>query len=188
MPQKRIFVDVLLPLALPGYFTYSVPVSFENIIKPGKRVVVQFGKKKLYTAIICNIHNNEPKFDLKDILQIIDANPIVNQFQLTFWQWISMYYMCTPGEVYKAALPSGLKLESESVILPGDNFMNHDELLDDETLIIELIKEHGSIVIEDIIKITEKRNVYMLIGSLVSKRIIVVEESLTERYPTDTGV
>ncbi len=182
MPYKQVFVDVLLPLALPGYFTYSVPISLENIIKPGKRVVVQFGKKKLYTAIVCNVHNNQPKFEIKDILQIIDANPIVNQFQLTFWQWISMYYMCTPGEVYKAALPSGLKLESESVILPGNNFMNHDDLLDDETLVIDLIKEHGSIVIEDIIKITEKRNVYMLIGSLVSKRIIVVEESLTERY------
>jgi primosomal protein N' (replication factor Y) len=182
MPKKPVFVDVLLPLALPGYFTYSVPASFENIIKAGKRVVVQFGKKKLYTAIVCNVHNNQPKFEIKDILQIIDANPIVNQFQITFWQWISMYYMCTPGEVYKAALPSGLKLESESVILPGENFMNHDELLDDETLVIDLIKEHGSIVIEDVIKITEKRNVYMLIGSLVSKRIIVIEESLTERY------
>lgn len=182
MPTQKTYTDVLLPLALPGYFTYSVPSTLEKLIKPGKRVVVQFGKKKLYTAIVCNIHNNEPKFEVKDILQIIDANPIVNQFQLTFWQWISMYYMCTPGEVFKAALPSGLKLESESVILPGENFMNHDDLLDDEIIVVDLLKEHGSIVIEDVIKVTEKRNVYMLIGSLVSKKIIVVEESLTERY------
>ncbi len=182
MPELTVFVDVLLPLALPGYFTYSVPQSFEKEIKVGKRVVVQFGKKKLFTAIVYNIHNNKPKFDFKEILQVIDNDSIVNQLQLAFWQWLSMYYICTPGEVYKAALPSGLKLESESVILPGDNFLLEKELSDDEIIVVDLLQEHGTILIEDVIKVTEKQNVYSLIGSLVSKKIIVVEESLTERY------
>ncbi len=182
MPNEITFVDVLLPLPLPGFFTYSVPENLITEIKVGKRVVVQFGKKKLYTAIINSIHNNIPKFNYKDILQVIDNDPIVNQSQLTFWQWLSMYYMCTPGEVYKAALPSGLKLESESVILPGDNFLYEEELLEDEIIVVDLLREHGTILIEDVVKITGKQNVYSLIGSLVSKKIIVVEESITERF------
>jgi len=182
MPNKITFVDVLLPLALPGYFTYSVSENLISNIKIGKRVVVQFGKKKLYTAIICNIHNNVPQFEYKNILQIIDNDPIVNHLQLSFWQWLCMYYICTIGEVYKAALPSGLKLESESVILPGNNILTETDLSDDEILIVELLKQHGSILIEDVVKATGKQNVYSLIGSLVSKKIIIVEESLTERY------
>jgi len=182
MLNQTMFADVLLPLALPGYFTYSVPSEIEKLVQPGKRVVVQFGKKKLYTAIVSHTHHNEPKFEYKEILQVIDNHPIVNQLQLAFWQWISMYYMCTPGEVYKAALPSGLKLESESVILPGDNFLNVQNLPDDEILVVDLLREHGNILMEDVIKATGKKNVFSLIGSLVSQKIIVVEESLTERY------
>ncbi len=182
MIEKQTYVNVIIPLALPGYFTYSVPPPLSKTVEPGKRVVVQFGKKKLYTAIIAAIHYNKPSFEIKEIIQIIDNRPIVNTMQLSFWSWLSMYYMCTNGEVMKAALPSGLKLESESVILPGSGIEDHGEVTEDEIIVIELLKDKGSITIEDIVKILGKKNVYSLLGYLVSKKIIVIEESITERY------
>ena len=182
MAEKHVYVDVIIPLALQGYFTYLVPPAYSKSAEPGKRVVVQFGKKKLYTAIIANIHNNKPAFEIKEIIQIIDTKPIVNPLQLSFWNWISLYYMCSVGEVMKAALPSGLKLESESVILPGSALEDLHELNEDENLVIELLKEKGCITIEDVVKILQKKNVYSLLGYLVAKKLIVIEESITERY------
>ena len=182
MTERPIYVDVIIPLALQGFFTYSVPLSLAKTVDPGKRVVVQFGKKKLYTAIISSVHHNKPSFEIKEIIQVIDTKPIVNSQQLSFWNWISMYYMCSVGEVMKAALPSGLKLESESVILPGTSIEEPGEVNEDEILVIVLLKDKGSITIEDVVNILAKKNVYSLLGYLVAKKIIVIEESITERY------
>lgn len=182
MIEKQTFVDVMVPLALPGYFTYSVPRSLSKFVESGKRVVVQFGKKRMYTAIIFNVHNNKPNFDFKEVLQVIDTSPIVNSIQLSFWNWLSMYYMCSPGEVLKAALPSGLKLESESIIIQGTNNAQNEELSEDEILVVEMLREKNYITVEEVIKVLEKKNIFSLLGSLVSKKIIVVEESLAERY------
>ena len=111
------FIDVILPLPLAKTFTYAVPNNFGNICV-GSRVIVQFGAKKIYTAIVYKKHLNQPKkYDFKTVLDVLDKNPIVNNFQLKLWFWISEYYACNIGDVMKAALPAGLKLSSETVII-----------------------------------------------------------------------
>ena len=107
-----MFVDVILPLPLDGVFTYSVPTSEEGRVKVGLRVLVPLGRSKTYVGIISNIHNQSPEgYQTKDILQVLDSDPILLNSQLRLWQWIADYYMSPIGEVYKAALPSGLKAE-----------------------------------------------------------------------------
>ena len=180
MTEKQTYVDVIVPLALPGYFTYLVPQSLSKFVESGKRVVVQFGKKRMYTAIVCNVHHNKPDFEIKEVLQVIDTNPIINPIQLSFWNWLSMYYMCSPGEVLKAALPSGLKLESESVILHGSDFNKVIELTDEEIIIVEMLRDKESIYVEEVIKVLEKKNIFSVLGSLVLKKIIVVDDCSTD--------
>ena len=113
-----IFADIILPLKLQGTFTYKVPTDFALAIKPGHRVVVQFGRQqKMYTAIVLKVHRNKPELGIvKSILALADEEPVVLPLQLQFWQWMAGYYLCTPGEVMNAALPSALKLDSTTVV------------------------------------------------------------------------
>ncbi len=118
MSNQQFFADVILPLPLKQFFTYSIPDSLSQEIEIGKRVIVQFGSRKIYTAIVHSVHKNAPKeYKTKDIVSILDSSPIVNEKQLKLWQWIADYYLCSIGEVFKAALPSGLKLESENKVI-----------------------------------------------------------------------
>ena len=113
-----MFVDVILPLPLADSYTYSVPAHLTSDMAVGKRVVVQFGAKKIYTAIILAVHDeNTSGVEVKDIMDVLDKAPVVTSQQLRLWRWIADYYMCSLGDVYKAALPSGMKLESETVIV-----------------------------------------------------------------------
>ena len=111
------FINVILPLNLDKTFTYSVNVEEYKFLQPGMRVTVPFGKTKVYTALVVEKHTIPPElYEAKEISQIIDEVPIVNDIQLRHWQWIASYYMCSIGEVFKSALPSGLILESETII------------------------------------------------------------------------
>ncbi|MBC8408002.1 MAG: primosomal protein N', partial [Rhodobacteraceae bacterium] len=113
------FVDLILPLPLPNTYTYEVPDSFFGV-ECGMRVVVQFGQKKLYTALISKVHQNAPEnYRAKPILSVLDDFPVVTEKQLDFWKWIATYYCCHLGAVMNAAFPSGLKLSSETTILLG---------------------------------------------------------------------
>src|SRR4051812_36305063 len=115
MSRTTLFVDVVLPLAVPNLYTYRVPYDWNDAVAPGKRVVVQFGKGKLYSALIRNIHEVPPKqYAAKYIESILDEKPVVNACQFELWDWLSQYYMCTIGEVMVAALPGGLRLASET--------------------------------------------------------------------------
>src|ERR1700712_2056260 len=108
--RKTLFVEVVLPLAIAKNYTYRVPFELNNIVEIGKRVVVQFGKSKLYTAIIATIIEHPPeKYEAKYLLEILDDRPVVTDKQLQFWKWLGEYYMCYDGEVMNAALPSALK-------------------------------------------------------------------------------
>ena len=94
------FIDVILPLPLPSYFTYAVPEEFSNEVKPGCRVIVPFGRKKYYTAIVYNIHYSKPTdYEVKEISTILDASPVVLPIQFKFSHWLSEYYLCTQGDV-----------------------------------------------------------------------------------------
>jgi len=109
--HAMLYVEVILPLPLDGTFTYSVPDTLAPQVRMGVRVVVPLGRSKTYTAMAVSTHNDKPEFDTRDILQVVDDSPVLPERQLRLWQWISTYYMCALGDVFKAALPAGLKAE-----------------------------------------------------------------------------
>ncbi len=114
---ETFFCDILLPVPIPGYFTYRVPQKFHDHLEIGRRVVVPFGKNRILTGILARIHQKPPtEYEAKYILDILDEFPIITPKQLELFYWIAEYYLCSEGEVLKAALPSGLKLSSESKI------------------------------------------------------------------------
>jgi primosomal protein N' (replication factor Y) len=120
MDTQTYFIDVIIPLSVPNKFTYRVPKELNNDVEVGKRVIVQFGKTKFYTAIIYSVHHNPPKdYSAKYIESVIDENPIIKSKQLELWDWMVQYYVCNPGDVLNAALPSGLKLTSTFNIASG---------------------------------------------------------------------
>jgi len=127
------FADIILPFALRGRFTYIIPEEIQEDVKPGVRVTVQFGTKNIYSGIVCNIHNIPPETkNVKTILDVLDTIPVTNDIQLKLWQWMSEYYLCSEGEVMRAALPSDNSLNSykprlETFIKLSRNF-NEDEL------------------------------------------------------------
>ena len=184
---STIFIDVVLPLAVPNLFTYRVPTELEQYVKPGVRVVVQFGKSKLYTALIRNVHTNPPKdYEAKYIESIMDENTIVNHTQFLFWDWMSAYYLCNIGEVMNAALPAGLKLNSESKIaLNGEyDFSSLDlqMLTNHETFIIEALQDRDALLISEVAEMLKLKNVSGIVNSLKEKRLVVMFEEINERY------
>ena len=178
------FIDVIIPIPLQKLFTYSITSSEFEFLKSGMRVAVPFGKSKIYTGIVLNVHSNAPTaYEAKDIQQILDDTPIVNEKQLQLWQWIANYYMCTLGDVMRAALPSAFILESETVITKS-NIKSIDEsvLKDDEFLIYEALQHQSSLKINDISNILDKKNVLSVIKRLIEKEAISVEEEVYEKY------
>ncbi len=180
----QYFIDVIIPVPLKKLFTYSISASEYDFLKPGMRVAVPFGKSKIYTGIVYRVHNEPPTaYEAKDIQQILDEVPVVNEKQLQLWQWIADYYMCTLGNVMRAALPSGFILESETVILKN-NIKDIDEtvLKDDEFLVYEALHHQSSLKIHDISNILDKKNVLPVIKRLIEKEAISVEEEVYEKY------
>lgn len=179
------FADVILPLALPRLYTYSIPEEFEGMVEEGKRVVVQFGKKKLYSAIVHSVHSVAPEnYQTKDILQVIDDEPIVVHNQIRFWEWMAEYYMCSVGEVMKAALPSALKMESETFIRKGESV--DMALSENEEIILNHLKEDEEISIQDLVNTLELPNAMGLIKSLLDKQAITINESIENIYKPKT--
>ena len=178
------FVEVVLPLAVAKNFTYQVSETEFNYIQIGMRVAVPFGKSKIYTALVINKHNNPPQlYQAKEIHQILDEKPVVNAQQIKHWQWVASYYMCSLGEVYRSALPSGLMLESETIIsAKTDAVVVSDELKDDEYLIYEALQRQSSISIQEIIKILGKKTVLPVINAMLSKGVLVLQEEVSEKY------
>ena len=178
------FIDVILPIPLEKLFTYQVTEAEADFLKKGMRVSVPFGKSKIYTALVFQKHNNPPQiYEAKDIHQILDEQPIVSPMQLKFWQWIANYYMCTLGEVMRAALPSAFILESETIITRNPDIVFKDEeLMDDEFLIYEALHHQSSLKIQDLINILDKKNVLPVIKRLIEKNVISVQEEIYEKY------
>ncbi|MFD1163288.1 replication restart helicase PriA [Hwangdonia seohaensis] len=179
----QYFIDVIIPIPLKKLFTYSITPSESQFLSEGMRVAVPFGKSKIYTGIVFKIHNEAPTaYEAKDIHQILDETPIVNQKQLQLWQWISNYYMCTLGDVMRAALPSAFILESETVITKNKKAIDESDLKDDEFLVYEALHHQSSLKIHDISNILDKKNVLPIIKRLIEKEAITVEEEVYEKY------
>jgi len=184
MERTTFFADVILPLPVPGLFTYRVPFEMNDTIAQWKRVVVQFGKKKIYTAVVVNIHEIPPKnYTVKYILSILDQAPVMNPVQYRFWQWISNYYMCEPGEVMNVAIPSALKLASESRLVLNPDFTgSYDSLKEHEYLVAEALDIQKKLTISEVENIAGRVRIIPLIKTLIEKGVILIEEELQERY------
>ncbi len=178
------FVEVILPLSLAKTFTYSVSEAEYNYIKKGMRVAVPFGKSKIYTGLVIEIHENKPTlYDAKEIHQILDEKPIVTEIQIAHWQWIASYYMCAIGDVYRGAMPSALLLESETIISQRqDGFVDESLLSDEEFLVYEALQQQSSLKVQDIINILNKKNIFPVIQKLIDKNILVLQEEMLETY------
>ncbi|MCC8423428.1 primosomal protein N' [Mucilaginibacter sp. UR6-11] len=182
--RKTLFVEVILPLAIAKNYTYRVPFELNGTIAIGKRVVVQFGKSKLYTAVVSAITENPPeKYEAKYLLEILDDRPVVTERQLLFWKWLGEYYMCYDGEVMNAALPSALKLASETKIVLNKGF-EYDKatLHDKEFLIVEALEIQPELTISDIAKLLSQKTVMPLLKGLFEKNIINISEEVSDRY------
>lgn len=178
------FVDVILPIPLNQTFTYSINKDEAAFLKPGMRVAVPFGKTKIFTAIVYQIHDQAPTgYETKSIDHILDQVPIINTIQLQHWKWMASYYMCSLGEVVRAALPSAFLLESETIIkLVSDKSIDEETLSDDEYLAYEALQQQSSIHINGIRAILDKHSVVSIIQKLIEKGIVEVEETIYEKY------
>lgn len=178
------FVEVILPLSLAKTFTYEVSEAEFQFVKNGMRVVVPFGKSKMYTALIIDKHQNKPVvYEAKEIDQIVDEKPIVTEFQIAHWQWIANYYMCAIGDVYRGAMPSALLLESETIISQKPSVVVEESLLsDEEFLIYQALQQQSSLKIHDITAILNKKNIFPVIQKLIDKNVLVLQEEVQELY------
>lgn len=182
------FIDVLLPLAINQAYTYRVPSQNTNTIHVGSRVVVPFHGNRLYTAIVTAVHNKAPiHYEAKYIINILDETPVVLESQINFWRWLADYYLCNIGDVMNAALPSAMKLSSESnlVLNPSADY-DKNELSDQEYLIIEAIEVQGGISINDVQKILDIKTVMPIIKNLINKGCIYLLEEIQEKYKAKT--
>jgi len=177
------FINVILPIPLQKLFTYKITIAEATFLKKGMRVAVEFGKSKIYTALVYNIHNEAPiGYEAKEIHQILDDTPIVNEIQLEHWEWISEYYMCSLGEVFRAALPSAFLLESETVIQFNQDFKDENNLSNDEFLVFEALQYQSQLSVHQIVSILGKKTVFPIIKKLIEKKVVIVKEQIYEQY------
>ncbi len=176
------FVDVILPLPLGNLFTYSVPDEWAGRVKIGCRVVVSFGKKKYYSAIVCSIHAREPDYEVKEITSLLDHEPVVLSVQLEFWQWIAEYYLCTPGEVYKAALPSGMKLESETLVEINPEFEALETLPEKAQTVLDLLSVQPVQTITRLARDSGIAAILPVIKFLLERDALYIKEEIRGAY------
>lgn len=186
--KTTLFVDVLLPLHLPGTYTYRVPSEYNNVIGVGQRVVVQFGAKRLYSALVRRIHDQVPEYRTKYILSILDIEPIVREQQLKFWEWMASYYMCYPGDVMAVAIPSAFRLSSDSYIVVHPDFEgDYSELNENEIKILDVLSRKGKIEVSEVADITGSYKIMPVVKSMIEKKIILMDEELKQRYTPRTS-
>lgn len=183
-----MYADVILPLALENSYTYLVPEDMEKTIAPGCRVIVHFGKKRYYTAIVIHTHQRSPdtKYEIKAIHSLLDTVPILRRPQLKFWEWISSYYLCKLGDVYKAALPAGLKLESETVVTLNESFEAAHPLRASESKVLDVFKPGERLTVSELEKRTGLRNVLPAVSSLLACGAVEVSEELKRGFMPKT--
>lgn len=177
------WAEIILPLALPQVYTYSIPMHLLPQVVPGCRVEVIFGANKKYAGIIKSVINKDPGFKTKPIINVLDDVPLLYPQQLKLWQWLSQYYMCSEGEVMAAALPTNFKLSSETILLyndeAGDDFSNLD---DEEFIVAEALLLKKQLKLTEVQQILDATHVYPIIKKLIDKNICFIWEELSERY------
>ncbi len=180
-----MFAEIILPLPLYSTFTYSVPEEMQPDLKKGSRVLVQFGRKKYYTGIVEHLHSEAPAgYDVKPIMALLDPTPIVRFPQLKLWHWIAEYYLCSPGEVYKAAVPTGLKPESETYVSLNEDFEAPEgyHLTEAQANVIQALHEKKRLKISDIENATGLKHGARVVNTLMEAGIVEIDEKVVERY------
>ncbi len=179
-----MYAEIIIPLALPKNYTWQIPGQMLEAVRPGCRGEVNLGKNKRYAGIIKRVHSEKPEFfEPKEILNVLDTEPVIYEEQLQLWEWMASYYMCSEGEVMAAALPSHFKLSSESIVVfneeYGDDFsaLDHDEYLVAEALLIK--KE---LKLSEVQQILDSSHVYPVINKLIQKKVCYVWEALKQSY------
>src|SRR4029079_10824821 len=171
-----MYAEIIIPLALPKNYTWLVPEQMQETVRVGCRMEVNLGKNKKYAGIVKRVHHEKPEFfEPKEILNILDTEPVVFEEQLQLWEWMASYYMCSEGEVMAAALPSHFKLSSETIVVfneeYGDDFsaLDHDEYLVAEALLIK--KE---LKLSEVQQVLDNPNAYPVIKRLIEKKVCFV--------------
>lgn len=184
-----LYVDVIMPLPLQDTYTYSVPQGMQHTISKGSRVIVQFGEKKLYTAIAFHIYKEKPEGEfeeIKEIVDLLDEHPVVSEKQIELWQWIAAYYMCSLGDVYRAALPSALKLESKTYVIKNTAYNDDKQLSASEQKVLDILSENKQLRISEIEKAVKLKSAIRIIKSLNEKEAVFLSESVKQDYKPKT--
>ena len=181
------YVDVIVPLPIASQYTYSLPPEWEESVQEGCRVVVSFGRKKFYTAIVTKVHYAAPEgYETKDIEEVLDTSPVLLPRQLEFWEWLSTYYLCTLGDVYKAAIPSGMKLESESVVVYNEDFEAVQPLSENEQRLLDLLSSDKEQCVTQLQRSMGVKYILPVVKRLLDKEAVFVKEDLKRNYKPRT--
>ena len=181
------YVDVIVPLPIASQYTYSVPAELEESVQEGCRVVVSFGQKKFYTAIVTKVHYVAPEnYETKDVEEVLETSPVILPTQFRFWEWLSTYYLCTLGDVYKAAMPSGMKLESETLVAYNEEFEATVPLPKNEQRILDLLNDDKEQCVTQLQKASGLKSILPIIKRLLEKQAIFVKEDLKRNYKPRT--
>jgi len=184
--MELLYADVMVPVRVQGYFTYHVPSEMVEKIAVGMRVIVEFGEKKIYTAIVVKLHNQKPTYPTKFILSVWDEQPIIYPAQIQFWEWIADYYLCAIGEVMNQAIPSGLKLSTQSRIQLNKehdiSFFIPENFTPNEWKIVEELIQKESLSYDEVANILEVKNIAGTLRKLVKKRAIILFDNIKDSY------
>lgn len=185
--RMKKYVDVIVPLPIASQYTYSVPAELEESVQEGCRVVVSFGQKKFYTAIVTKVHYVAPEnYETKDVEEVLETSPVILPTQFRFWEWLSTYYLCTLGDVYKAAMPSGMKLESETLVAYNEDFEATVPLPKNEQRILDLLNDDKEQCVTQLQKASGLKSILPIIKRLLEKQAIFVKEDLKRNYKPRT--
>lgn len=181
--ERKLYAEVIVPLSLPKNYTWAVPLHLQRNIQPGSRVEVQFKNKK-YAGIVKTVHAEKPvAFEPRDIANVLDEEPLIYLQQLKLWDWIAAYYMSSEGDVMQAALPSHLKLSSESILSYNEEYGEDlSDLNDEEYLVAEALQLKKELKLSEVQQILDVQHVYPVIKGLIEKKVCIVWEALKETY------
>lgn len=184
-PSRNDFVEVILPLPLHATFTYRVPDGLQGVIGVGFRVIVPFGRKKFYTGIVVGTPNLPPEgMEVKEVVIVLDDKPVVRYPQLKLWSWIADYYLSAVGDVYKAAVPAGLKIESETFLESNPDYDMEESPFNNsrEAEVYQLLDHEGAMTVTDIVNKVNGSGVAAMVNRMVERGALIISEKLVERY------
>jgi len=177
------YVDVIVPLPIASQYTYSLPAEMQGSVQVGCRVVVPFGKKKYYTGVVTKVHDSAPEgYETKEVEELLDESPVILPHQFQLWEWLASYYLCTLGDVFKAALPSGMKLESETIILRNEEFEASEPLPEAEQRLLDSLVEGKEQCVTQLQRNYGQRNILPIVKRLLEKEAVFVKEDLKRNY------